>query len=65
MSRSKHGAGLLKSSKRMSLKQIKRASNSKMRARSAALCFKAMNGVDIANYMFPVRQKCFDPWWIW
>ena len=55
----------MKSNKRMSFKQIKRASNSKMRVRSAALCHKAANGVDVEEAMFPVKQKCFDPWWIW
>ena len=64
MSRTKHGRQPLKG-KSMSFKQINRASNSKMRARSAALCHKAMIGVDVENNMFPVRQKCFDPWWIW
>lgn len=65
MSRTKHGCNFMKSNKRMSFKQIKRASNSKMRVRSAALCHKAANGVDVEEAMFPVKQKCFDPWWIW
>ena len=64
MSRTKHGSKFWKS-KRMSFKQIKRASNSKIRVRSAALCHKAANGVDVVESMFPVKQKCFDPWWIW
>ena len=64
MSRTKHGSKLLKS-KHMSFKQIKRASNSKIRARSAAFCHKATCGVDIEKTMFPAKQKCFDPWWIW
>ena len=64
MSRTKHRFDTLKG-KHMSFKLIKRASNSKMRARSATLCHKAANGVDIENTMFPTKQKCFDPWWIW
>lgn len=64
MSRTKHRFDILKG-KHMSFKQIKRASNSKMRVRSAALCHKAANGVDVEESMFPVKQKCFDPWWIW
>ncbi len=65
MSRTEHGYKFLKSSKRMSFRQIKRTSNSKMRACSAALCRKATKGVYVENNMFPARQKCFDPWWIW
>ena len=26
---------------------------------------KAATGVDVEKAMFPARQKCFDPWWIW
>ena len=64
MSRTKHGFDMPKG-KHMSFKRIKRASSSKMRARSAALCRKAGNGADIEKTMFPTKQKCFDPWWIW
>ncbi len=65
MSMTNHGSNFRKCSKRMSFKQIKRASNSKMRVRIAALCRKAVSGVDIEKTMFPTKQKCFDPWWIW
>ena len=64
MSRSKRGCNVLKG-KHMRFKKIKRASNSKMRVRSAALCRKATNEADIERNMFPVRQECFDLWSIW
>ena len=65
MSRTKHGSKFPKNRGRMSFKQIKRASHSKMRVRSSALCHKATMDVEIENTMFPAEQKCFDPWWIW
>ena len=64
MSRSKRGGNGLKG-KHMRFKKIKRASNSKMRVRSAALCHKAAKEGDIERNMFPVRQEGFAPWWIW
>jgi len=64
MSRTKRGSNGLKG-KHMRFKKIKRTSNSKMRARSAALCHKAAGEGDMERNMFPVRQECFDPWSIW
>lgn len=54
MSRSKRGGNGLKG-KHMRFKKIKRASNSKMRVRSAALCHKAAKEGDIERNMFSVR----------
>lgn len=64
MSRSIRGCNVLKG-KHMRFKKIKRASNSKMRVRSAALCHKAAKEGDMERNMFPVKQQCFDPWSIW
>lgn len=64
MSRTKQGSNGLKG-KHMDFKKIKRASNSKMRIRSIALCHKAAKEGDIERNMFPLRQECFDPWSIW
>ena len=64
MSRTRRGSNGLKG-KHMDFKRIKRASNSKMRARSAALCHKAAKEGDIERNMFPLRQECFDPWSLW
>lgn len=64
MSRSKRGNNVLKG-KHMRFKKIKRASNSKMRARSATLCQRALTDNDIDKNQFPNKHECFDPWSIW